>query len=298
MGQRTWTPEEEARLREVYSEKANRELAPIFGRTAKALSSRAKILRLKKAVGHGGHFTWTTAMEQAIRDLYPETLTRTLAAQLGVSVVAAHQRAQKLGVRKSATYIEHQHQEEGRRLLVSGAAHRFPKGHQSFNKGKRMPGWAPGRMAETQFKKGQRSGIAAKNWCPIGTVRADGEGFLRIKVREGVRGEPYGFGNVKIWPLLNRHVWERCNGSIPAGYIVMFKDRDRSNCAIENLELISLADNMRRNTVHNLPPELVQVIQLTGALKRKIRNREEKLNGKEHAAGSSQPSVRNTGIAG
>ena len=27
-------------------------------------------------------------------------------------------------------------------------------------------------MAETWFKKGERKGIAAKNWCPIGTIRS------------------------------------------------------------------------------------------------------------------------------
>ena len=141
-------------------------------------------------------------------------------------------------------------------------------------------------MKETQFKPGARSGKAAENWKPIGTILADGEGFLRIKVREGRKGEAYGFGNTKIWPLLNRHVWEQHYGPIPPGHAVVFRDRDRANCAIGNLELISRAELMRRNTIHNLPTELRNTIMLLGAVKRKVRERHEKYND-----GSTQPSV-------
>jgi hypothetical protein len=141
------------------------------------------------------------------------------------------------------------------------------------NKGLRRPGWHAGRMQETQFKKGDRSGIAAKNWRPIGTILPDAEGYLRIKVREAVHGkEPTGFGNTKVWPLYGRYVWEQHKGPIPPKHLVLFKDGDRSRCVIENLELLSMADNARRNSMWNrLPPELARVIQLNGALKRQIR---------------------------
>jgi hypothetical protein len=155
-----------------------------------------------------------------------------------------------------------------------GKDFRYPPGHVPANKGLRRPGYAPGRMAETQFKKGDRTGIAAKNWRPIGTIRADGEGFLRIKVREGVKGEAYGFGNTKIWPLLNRHTWEQHRGPIPPSHAVIFMDGDRANCAIENLDCISRRELMRRNSVHRLPKELADLIQLSGALKRQLRKHE------------------------
>lgn len=242
---------------------------------------------------------WTPDEDEVLRKMYSDTETRDLAQRLGTTILSTYQRAQRLGVRKSKEYIARKLEIEAQRLRRVGVASRYKKGRTPENLGLRRPGYSVGRgrMAETQFKKGERSGIAAKNWRPIGTILCDGEGFLRIKVREGRKGEAYGFGNTKIWPLLNRHVWVQHKGLIPAGHIVAFKDRDRSNCAIENLELISFADNMRRNTIHNLPPELKQVIQLTGALKRKIRNREEKSNGKEYVAGSTGSPVRNAGIA-
>ncbi|MGP0074877.1 MAG: HNH endonuclease signature motif containing protein [Bryobacteraceae bacterium] len=73
---------------------------------------------------------------------------------------------------------------------------------------------------------------------------------------------------------MSHHVWEQHRGPIPPGHIVVFKDRDRSNCAIENLELISKAENARRNRMWNedvMPRELAEVIQLNGVLKRKLR---------------------------
>lgn len=63
-------------------------------------------------------------------------------------------------------------------------------------------------------------------------------------------------------------------GARPPGHSVVFKDGNKANCAIENLELLTRADLMRRNTVHHLPTPLVQTIQLLGALTRQIRKRE------------------------
>ena len=164
----------------------------------------------------------------------------------------------------------------------------FGPGHTPANKGLRRPGWSPGRMRETQFKAGQRTGKAAENWRPLGTVLADSKGFLRIKVREGCKGEAYGFGNTKIWPLLGRYTWEKERGPIPPGHKVVFKDGDRANCAPENLELISNAEMMRRNSIHTqYPKDVVKTIMLLGVVKRKLREK----RAQEHDDGSAQPSV-------
>jgi hypothetical protein len=55
--------------------------------------------------------------------------------------------------------------------------------------------------------------------------------------------------------------------------VIVFKDKNREHIEIENLECISRRDLMLRNTVHRLPKELVQVVQLKGALQRQINNR-------------------------
>lgn len=212
-----------------------------------------------------------------LRELYPDHTTREVARELKRSVYGVYGMANILGLHKTPEYIKaHARLQKGSRV---GIEHRYPKAHVPANKGLRRPGWSPGRMRETQFKKGERRGSAQHNWKPIGTILADSEGFLRIKVREAKAAEePSGFGNTKVWPLLNRHVWEQHKGPIPPKHIVAFKDRNRSNCAIENLELLSMADNARRNNMWaTMPRELAEVIQMQGALKRKLR----KLNGEK-----------------
>ena len=221
---------------------------------------------------------WTAAEDESLRGRYAETPTVVLARELQRTERAIYMRAKALGLSKSAEYLASAASGRLQRADHRGRACWFPKGHVPHNKGLRRPGWGPGRMKATQFQPGERRGVAAKNWQPISTVREDAEGYLRIKVREAVSGEAYGFGNVRVWPLLQRHAWEQAHGPIPPAHAVCFKDGNRHNCALGNLELVSRADLMRRNSVHNLPAPLPQTIQLLGALKRQIRKR---TNGEE-----------------
>lgn len=224
---------------------------------------------------------WSRDDQDRLAALYPLHSTKEVAKRLARSVGGVSGMAYKLGLLKSQEFFD---SEESGRLRKGQSrpgseATQFQRGHAPANKGLRRPGWHAGRMKETQFKKGQRLGAAAKNWVPIGTICPDSEGYLRIKVREAMHGkEPTGYGNVKVWPLYNRHLWEQHRGPIPPQHLVVFKDGDRSNCAIENLELLSMADNCRRNGMWNrLPRELAEAIQLNGALKRQLR----RLRGKE-----------------
>jgi hypothetical protein len=218
---------------------------------------------------------WSPDDLKQLAELYPMRPTKEVAKALNRSLASTYGTAAKLGFKKSQAFLDSE--ESGR--LRKGQSRpgtertQFQKGHAPANKGLRYPGWAPGRMAETQFRKGQRTGVAARNWTPIGTILADYEGYLRIKVRDAQHGkEATGFGNTKVWPLLNRHLWEQHNGPIPPNHLVKFKDGNRSNCTIENLELVSMADNARKNSMwHSLPRELAEIIQLQGALKRKLR---------------------------
>ncbi|MNR41009.1 hypothetical protein D3C85_1593470 [compost metagenome] len=71
-------------------------------------------------------------------------------------------------------------------------------------------------------------------------------------------------------------IWEEANGEIPTGHIVVFRDRNSQHLVLENLELVSRAENMRRNTIHRYPPELKDTIRLLGKLKKKIEAAHEK----------------------
>lgn len=217
---------------------------------------------------------WSEAEREVLRLLYSDTSTAAIAQQLGRSRCTIYQQAYKLGLKKSADY--HASEQSGRiakGYYLAGAEKTwFPPGHVPANKGLRRPGWGPGRMKETQFKPGERRGVAAWNHNEVGTIRLDPEGYLRIKIREAQPGEPTGFGNAHAWPQLHRHVWVLHHGQIPNRHIIGFRDGNRQNCAVENLELLTRAELCRRNGMWNrLPRELAEAIQMNGVLKRKIR---------------------------
>lgn len=127
---------------------------------------------------------------------------------------------------------------------------RFKKGHPGYGKGKtvydRCTPEGIEKMRRTMFSKDTH--YTSK---PIGTEVVAPDGFVLVKVQD--HGKKY-----ERWRQKHRIVWEQRNGPIPKGFIVQFKDGNRQNCAIENLQLISRADQMKtKNSSHvRIPQEL------------------------------------------
>lgn len=209
---------------------------------------------------------WSDADLVQLCALYPDAPTKQLARKLNRSVTSVYATARKLGIVKSAAYLASPAACRLRRGDNIGAACRFQKGHVPANKGLRRPGWAPGRMAETQFKKGGFPVNRDPDFYVLGALRINTDGYIdmRVSFAPGALG----------WRMLHLVLWEDAHGPIPKGYCLRFKDGDQLNVELANLELISRADNMRRNSVHNLPPELKQSVQLLDALKRAINRRQ------------------------
>lgn len=222
---------------------------------------------------------WSPTEDEILRRLYPESKTADLALYFDRQAYSLYNRAAQLGLSKSAAWLASDEACYLRRHPEAGEPGRFKPGHVPPNKGLRRPGWAPGRMAETQFKKGQRPWT----WRPMWSERMSKEGYLEIKFRER-RGR---YGN---WKGAHVLLWEDRHGKVPKGHKLAFRDGDRARITLRNLELVSNAEMMRRNSVHNLPLELQLVIQLNGALKRKLR----RLSGnraEEEYAGGAEPDL-------
>lgn len=202
---------------------------------------------------------WTEAQLAQLRDLYPDHRTADLEAVIGRSARSLYEMARKLGIRKSAAFLASD--QAGRLDGGRGGRTRFPKGNIPANKGLRRPGWAPGRMADTQFRAGNRP----HTWQPIGSERLV-DGYRQRKVTD--TGYP-----PRDWQPVHVLLWVEHHGPVPAGHAIVFRNGDRTDIRIENLECISRADLMRRNTRHNLPPEINEVIGLRAALVRKINHR-------------------------
>lgn len=285
-----WTRRDEHLLRSTYPWLPLADIADVLGRSTVAIRNRAKVLGIKRH--RPKRRSWTAAEENILRREYPHRSTKQLSNELHRPIYALYQRARHLGLKKTAEYMKTSVAIAFIRPGAGGERYRFPKGHVPANKGSRRPGYAPGRMAETQFKKGMRP----HTWVPVGTVKMR-DGYLVRKIAD-VPQSIAGIGALSTnWEYVHIRTWQDAHGPIPAGHAVVFKDRNSQHTEIENLELVTRSELMRRNTIHHLPAALKQLIQLTGALKRKIRNREKKQNGEEHIAGSAGSPVHGARIA-
>lgn len=209
---------------------------------------------------------WTADEDAVIRMLYPDTPTDAIAAVIERSISSTWQRARKLGLAKDPAYLASEAAGRIRRGEHKGRRCWFKKGHVPANKGLRRPGWGPGRMKSTQFKKGVRQGIAVKLWKPIGTERVSKDGYRERKINND-------FPLQRRWRAVHLLVWEAANGPLPRGHAVAFRNRDKADIRLDNLELITRAELMRRNTYHRYPQPIPKMIQLIGAVQRKVNRR-------------------------
>lgn len=214
---------------------------------------------------------WTTRERALVPRLYPHKPTAEIAEQLGRSMAGVYNQARAMGLRKSEAYMASPAACRMRRGDDVGTATQFKPGQIPANKGLRRPGWSPGRMAETQFKKG-RPPSAARNYAAIGSHRYSKDGYLERKVTDDQSLTP-----TRRWTAVHRLVWEAEHGPIPAGHAVVFlpgrRTRALKKITIDALELVSRAELMRRNTVHRYSVEMQQTIRALGRLKKAIKRK-------------------------
>lgn len=209
---------------------------------------------------------FTAKQVDTVTRLYASTDTQVIADSLGLSRVKVYNLAYRLGLNKSPDYMKALQGELGNDLIKVSKKTRFAKGHVPANKGKKitifMSPEGLERSKKTRFQKGNKP----KNYVPYGTkiFRKDSEGryYWRIKL-EGIG-----------WKHLHVHLWEEHYGAVEKGKIIVFKDKNSSNCVIENLEAITRVENMRRNTIHQYPEELKSIIKLNKKLNRTISEKQ------------------------
>lgn len=201
---------------------------------------------------------WTEDEMRVLRELYPHTRTEEICKILNRSPSSVYGRANAHGIKKSQEFIDYLLSLEAERLKKYGPETRFQKGGIPWNKGKK--GYIGANA--TSFKKGQ----LPKNTRQNGDTRLNKEGYLLVKVGH------------KKWIRKNRLIWEEANGPIPKGYYLRIKDGNKENYSLDNMELVTMAENMKRNTVHRYPEELKKTMRALFKLKRTIRKHGTKQN--------------------
>lgn len=109
----------------------------------------------------------------------------------------------------------------------------------------------------------RRTDTKPANTLRVGAIQLRKNGYLWVK-----HGEP------RKWMQLHIRNWEEANGPVPPGMALKFKDGDRTNCAINNLDLIHRSELLTQNSIHNLPKEIKELIHLRIRIVKHINRRE------------------------
>ena len=246
---RPWTALDTCELRRLAGNGLTfREIAKALNRSPSHIRQRAEhhgieVVRVSKRK------IWPAKATETLLRMFPTYSAGEIAAELGVTVATVHRRANLLGLRKSKGW------------RAERTARRWLEGRHETSRA----------SVETRFNP-VRPSSAARNYIPIGALRVTNEGSLERKVTDDPRLAP-----ARRWVAVARLVWEAAHGPIPSGHVVRFRDgmhtTVESDITPDRLECITRRENMRRNSIHNYPQPIPQLVQLRGALNRKINNR-------------------------
>lgn len=159
-----------------------------------------------------------------IRLFYPDGDTALMAKALGRNINSIRLKASSLGVKKSLDFRKKEAVRLGKNTSTQ-----FKRGHNPHNKGAK--GWfAPG--AENHwFKKGH----TPHNTKWDGAERISKEGYIEVRVSKG------------NYQLKHKIIWEAENGPYNGKkYCLWFKNRNRQDCRLENLELVTRSEAIIR----------------------------------------------------
>lgn len=187
---------------------------------------------------------FTEAQKREFIELFPTTSNKELAEKFGVTINFVARKGCKLKLKKTKEYKS--------LLSKTPNAGQFKKGNISHNQGKKLSEETKEKIKNFMFKKGNKPHNARK----IGDEYTDKDGYLWVKTEEP-----------NVWKLKHHLAF---NEPIPKNMYLIFIDGNKRNFDKSNLQLISQAENMRRNTIHRYPDELISLIRVTKKLTRKI----------------------------
>jgi len=211
---------------------------------------------------------WSDEEIARLKKIYPEENTIDVARMLNRTVCSVNGMAHSLGLKKSNKFIADGKSGRIKNGQGIGIKTQFVPGHVPLNKGKKwdeiMPKDAQEKARQTTFKTGRLPHNTLKDGMI--TIRTDNRGVSFEWIRIGVAK----------WIPLFHHVWIQANGPIPKGHVLAFIDRNPMNAKLENLMIMTKADNCRRNSIARIPPEVRQTMTALKKLKKMISEKERK----------------------
>lgn len=184
---------------------------------------------------------WTKEEDELLIEIYPNNNMEYVLSQMqGRNESQIYNRVNTLRIKKSESYRQIQLKELAEKCFNSEASklNRFKKGDSTWNKG--LKGWNLNQDKSTLFKK---------NSLPHNTMP-------------------------NVWISKQAKIWLDAGNEIPEGYKIVFKDGNRDNVCLENLECICFANLLRRNVGRKeIPNNLSKAIRLTNKLQKIIKTK-------------------------
>lgn len=227
---------------------------------------------MKQVLNKANNLTSENVKE--ILSMYPNTPTAYIAKKFDKSITTIYKTASRYGVQKSEDFKKSEFSGRIKKGQMLSESTQFKKGFVPFTKGKKLKDIC---KSEDSYRRS-----IANRWykgCSPINEKKDGDITIR-RIRSVGNGNviPYKFIRISRnkWEFLHRHIWSLKNGKIPDGFNIVFKDGNTMNCSIDNLECISNAELVVRNSLHNLPEEIREVIYLKTSLTKAINNASKK----------------------
>lgn len=123
--------------------------------------------------------------------------------------------------------------------LVSKYNGKFEKGSVPWTKGKAWNEFMSDDGQKHSIKTCFKPGSVPHNWVPVGTELIKNDGYLWRKIKDNAGAE------IKNWRQVHILLWEGVHGPIPEGHHITFKDGNRLHISLDNLALVSYAQNAR-----------------------------------------------------
>lgn len=200
---------------------------------------------------------WTQQDIDTLVKLYPNNSSKDIAKILNRPVNSVYSLAHIHQLKKDPEYLRLAMIREGEKLKILGAKTRFKPGNISHNTGKQVSADQYEKMKVSFFKKGHEP----HNIKFDGYERITKDGYVEIRIEKAK------------FKLKHRYIWEQKYGSVPKGHVIIFKDGNNRNFDINNLKMITMAENALRNQWHQYPKELKELIKLKNKLFKQINTK-------------------------
>lgn len=228
---------------DLWSTHSTAQIAEKIGRSNSCVLRRAKRLGLTRTKEQNeafrikaltGRTTFTITEDRFLELNYMQMGVKTMANILKRSHCGVKGRMDRLGFIQPSELI-HKIKKNNQ----------YQKGQIPHNKGIKLPPEIYEKAKHTMYKKGNVPHQTKEN------------GYISYRVERLKSGKIKMYKFIRVskckWKPLHAYLWEQNNGVIPKGHIVIFKDGESLNCDIQNLELITRAENMKRNFVYRWP---------------------------------------------